>query len=499
MGSHSHAKNLEDENTQLKPSSKLLGIGLMVGGLVALGAAYASSLATPQHGSRFLWALLFGVSGFLAISCSALIFVLINHLVRAGWITNVRRILETLAMQIPLMGLLLLPIIIVSGLTMTSDHDGHAKPLVYSWAVPANTPVVHHGAHATEHEAKPTDAGHVEAGHTENKLADPAIHAESLAPHPAESATRDVDAQYMPNVAQRNRDNQVMPGLDRPFDALIKEKYDTWLSPMFWAVRIVAYLTILSVIGWYFFKKSVAQDASGDPDISARLSAISAPALIASALLVTFVGFDVFMSLDPHWFSTMFGVYYFASGTQAMWACMILFCIVLQRRGYLNVSVSKEHFHDMGKFMFAFVVFFAYIAFSQYMLQWYANLPEETFWYDKRGYSTMYPNGYTPFVLILLIGRFVIPFLGLVSRHVKRNYFGVGFWAIWLLGCTVVDMYLIVMPEFSRQPLLGLPEILCLAGAGLLWTGNSVRMLASHALRPVRDPRTHESVALQNF
>jgi lipid-A-disaccharide synthase-like uncharacterized protein len=473
VGSHSHANNLEDENTRLKPSSKLLGIGLMVGGLVALGAAYASSLGTEQHGSRFLWALLFGVSGFLAISCSALIFVLINHLVRAGWITNVRRILETLAMQIPLMALLLLPIIIVSGLTMTTDHDGHARPLVYSWAVPANTPVVHHGAHDTSHEAG-------EADH-------------------APKASTDVDAEYMPNVSQAKRDNQVMPGIDRPFDELIEGKYKMWLSPKFWAVRIVAYLAILSVIGWYFFKKSVEQDTSGDVDISSRLSAVSPPALIASALLVTFIGFDVFMSLDPHWFSTMFGVYYFASGTQAMWACMILFCLVLQRLGYLNISVSKEHFHDMGKFMFAFVVFFAYIAFSQYMLQWYANMPEETFWYDKRGYSTMYPNGYTPFVLILLIGRFVIPFLGLISRHVKRNYFGVGFWAIWLLGCTVVDMYLIVIPEFSREPLLGLPEILCLAGAGLLWTGNSVRMLASHALRPVRDPRVHESVALQNF
>ncbi len=499
MGSHSHAHSLDNELTQLKPGSKLLGIGLMVVGLVALVAAYLASLGTEQHGQRFLWALMFGSIGFLAISCASLIFVLINHLVRAGWITNVRRILETLSMQVPLMALLLIPVIAVTVTTSTVSHDGHESPLVYSWAVPSNTEVVHHGhddSHAEDHkddhaaDAHKEDHNHAEGDHH-------VVSPNATSPWPkGKTDTLEMSVPY-PN-------EQVKPGVERHYDDIIKEKREGWLKPVFWGVRIVAYFLILTFVGWYFYSRSVKQDSTGDVDISMRLLQISGPVLMACGLIVTFIAFDVYMSLDPHWFSTMYGVYFFASGTQAMWACMILICLALQSRGYLTQSVTKEHYHDMGKFMFAFVVFFAYIAFSQYMLQWYANLPEETFWYDKRGYSTAHPNGYSPLVLILLIGRFVIPFLGVISRHTKRSKFGIGFWSAWLLVCFFIDMYLLTMPEFHwaytpGQLLFGLPEILCLLGAGALWLGNVVRMLASHALRPVRDPRTHESVALQNF
>lgn len=483
MGSHSHAHSIVDEKTQLPGGSKLLGLGLMVVGLVAVAGGFLSG-----HGSRGYSALLLAACAYLAISCSALVFVLINHLVRAGWIINVRRILETIAMQVPLAGLLLIPVIAVTMGTATEEHDGHAKPLVYSWAVPDGTEVVHHAPGyvtapaGAEHHTDAHDMGHHGDAHGEKGV-----------------SSLDSDARFQPNASEKLRDEQVMPGIDRHYDELIQEKREGWLKPIFWGVRVIAYLAILSIIGWYFWSRSVRQDASGDPDISMGLLQVAGPVLIAAGLIVTFIAFDVFMTLDPHWFSTMYGVYFFASGTQAMWAFMILICLTLQSRGYLTASISKEHYHDMGKFMFAFVVFFAYIAFSQYMLQWYANLPEETFWYDKRGYSTMYPNGFSPLVLILLIGRFCIPFLGIVSRHVKRNRFGVGFWAFWLILCFFVDVYLIVIPEFSREPIFGLPEILCLVGGGALWMGNIIRMLASHALRPLKDPRVHESMAIQNF
>ncbi|GIW77262.1 MAG: hypothetical protein KatS3mg104_2325 [Phycisphaerae bacterium] len=483
MGSHSQAHSVMDEKVQLGNSSKRLGLVLMIVGLIAVVVGFVLG-----HGTRGYAALLFAVCAFLSVSCSALVFVLINHLVRAGWITNVRRILETLAMQVPLVGLLLIPVVIATALTWQDEHGDHKRPLVYSWAVPEGTEVVHHApgyvTTPVSAESHSSEQGHSDHSQTETKPT---------------GSRRDTDARYQPNVSEKLRDEQIMPGIERHYDELIHEKRQGWLQPIFWTVRVVVYLTVLSLIGWYFYSRSVRQDVSGDPDISMNLMQISGPFLIAAGLIVTFIAFDVFMTLDPHWFSTMFGVYFFATGTQAMWAFMILICLVLQSRGYLTASVNKEHYHDMGKFMFAFVVFFAYIAFSQYMLQWYANLPEETFWYDKRGYSTMYPNGYSPLVLILLIGRFVIPFLGLVSRHVKRNRFGVGFWAVWLILCFLVDVYLIVIPEFSREPVFGLPEILCLLGAGALWMGNIIRMLASHALRPIKDPRVHESLAIQNF
>jgi hypothetical protein len=527
----SHAKTLDNDITRLKPANKLLGLGLMGGGVLALIVAYFAS--TGDHaGQRYLWAYLFGITGFLAISCAALMFTLINHLVRAGWVANVRRVLETIAYQLPLLSILLLPIIATVVL-----H----KNTIYSWSVPSGTKIVHHGAH---HDAG-HDAGHGE-GHTaadahgagepghavagavpadshdahQRTPAGPTTneHGQVVAAQPLHGGVDDKAVQslekshekapgdnhgegmgetHAPGVAYPNE--QVKPGQQRDFDAIIAEKHNLWLNPIFWSIRIPAYFLILSLTAVYYYKSSVKQDTTGDIDISTRLMTLSAPLTFLCGLLVTFVAFDVFMSLDPHWFSTMFGVYFFATGSQGLWAVMCLTFIVLQSRGYLRESVTKDRFHDMGKWLWAFIVFWAYIAYSQYMLQWYANLPEETFWFDKRGYTSAHPNGYTPIVFWgLFVCRLVIPFLGLVSRHVKRSKFGLGFWAAWLLVIFFIDIYHLIMPEFSYTPVFGLPELLCLVGFGGLWMGNIIRTLASAELRPVREPHVHESASLQN-
>ena len=255
----------------------------------------------------------------------------------------------------------------------------------------------------------------------------------------------------------------------------------------------------MSAMAWWYYSQSVKQDSDRRHRHLGRPQPDRRPADGRRALIVTFISFDVYMSLDPKWFSTMYGIYYFASGTQAMWAFMALTVLVLQARGYLTESVSVEHRHDIGKFLWAFIFFWTYAGFSQYMLQWYANMPEETQWFDKRGFSTMHPTGYSPFVLVLLIGRFAIPFLGLVSRHVKRSRFGLGFWCVWLLAGFFVDMYLLVIPEESYTPLHGAPEFLALGGITVLWLGGFVRTLASAELRPVADPRVHESMAIANI
>ncbi|MBC7784998.1 MAG: hypothetical protein H7144_14260 [Burkholderiales bacterium] len=496
MGSHSHANRLDSDVTRLRPGNGGIGIFLMLAGLAGVIVAAIVSYTGAHDLVRFYRALLFGVAGYLAISCSALLFVLINHLVRAGWITNVRRVLETLAIQIPLLGILLIPTIIT-----VAKQDG----TIYSWAVPSDTPEVHHGA-GDAHAATAGDQhGAPAAPHVDNHAAGAKpVHTETAKLQHVGKTDNIIPGYHAGEVSLPYPNEQVRPGVERDFDRLVAEKNHGWLKPAFWIFRIIAYLAILTWVAWYYRSRSIAQDATGDVDISSNLQKISGPLLMACGLIVTFIAFDMFMSLDPHWFSTMYGVYFFASGTQAMWAVMCLTFIILQSRGYLKESIGTEHFHDMGKMLWAFIVFFAYIAFSQYMLQWYANMPEETFWYDKRGYSTAHPNGYTPFALILLIGRFIIPFLGLVSRHVKRNRFGLGFWSVWLLACFFCDIYLLIMPEFhwagtTHELRFGLPEFLCVAGVGALWLGNMIRMLAANALRPLRDPRVHESLAIQNI
>jgi hypothetical protein len=428
-----------------------------------------------------------------------------------------------------LAGILSLPVIFI-----TLKQDG----TIYSWAVPSDTPVMHHGGHSESHgkshgdshgdshadhghaghhegetpeehakhiEAEKT-AEHADAGKNEHKNADVEahhadVHADPHAGHShaghSDSETADEHAAFM--KAESDRLAQIAPGALRPYDAIIAEKRGHWLNPTFWAIRIVIYFAVLSAVAWFFYSRSTKQDVSGDIDLSYQAMNASAPLLVAVALVVTFIGFDMYMSLDPHWFSTMYGVYFFASGAQAMWSIVALSVLVLQARGYITESVSVEHRQDIGKFMFTFVVFFAYIAYSQYMLQWYANLPEETFWYDKRGYSTAYPNTYSPLAIALLVGRFIVPFLGLVSRWVKRSKFGLAFWAVWLLAMFVVDMALLVLPEYSTTLVIGAPEILGFGGIAILAVGNCIRMASAHELRPIRDPRTHESMALVNI
>jgi hypothetical protein len=494
VAAHSHAQSNETDVTRLRPGNKTLGIGLMaVGAVLLVGAAVITGLHDAQ---RFFFAYLFGVAGFLIISCSALVFTLISHLVRAGWIISVRRVLDTISAQLPLMSLLLIPVIATA--LYTSNKAPGVKPLLYSWAMPANTPIVEEESEGEEHPA----AGEVKAGPVQTEEAHHPEAAAATSEHHADK--EHADATYGPTTPNQPYPNeQVRPGVQRGYDELIHSKAHGWLNPTFWTLRVVFYLIVLSGIAWFFYNRTIVQDRTGDIDISETLMSTSGPLLMATGTVFTLLAFDVFMTLDPHWFSTMYGVYFFASGTQAMWSVMALSFLILQARGYLRRSVSTEHLHDIGKYMFAFVVFFAYIAFSQYMLQWYANLPEETFFFDKRGYSTAHPNGYSPLVFVLLIGRFCIPFIGLVSRHVKRNRFGLGFWAVWLLVCFFVDVYLLVMPDYryahkvSELP-FALPEILCLLGAGSLWLGNIIRTLANHELRPIRDPRAHESLAYVN-
>lgn len=468
MAGHGHHAHLDRDLTQLKPGAKGVGLALIALGLAGVVAAAALSIG---HGQRFWFAYMTGFAAVTALSCAGLIFMLIAHLVRSGWITNVRRLQETIALNVLVAFVLAIPVIVV---TLKEDKT------IYSWAVPADTPVVHHGAdHGTGHGDAHDDK---HAGDT----------------HAAADAHGKDDAHHA-NVDPYFLQPQVAPGAQRDFDESIHTKRSFWLNPYFWAFRVVVYFAFLSAVALYVYRQGIRQDQDGDVDHTYRTMTISAPALLLSALAVTFIGFDVFMTLDPLWFSTMFGVYFFASGAQALWCVMAVTVLILQARGYLRESVTEDNRHDIGKFTFAFVVFFAYIAYSQYMLQWYANLPEETFWYDKRGYSTAHPNGYSPLVLVLLFGRFVIPFLGYVSRWVKRSRFGMAFWSVWLLVTFLVDMYLIVQPEWSVVPHLGAVEILAIGGILLLWVGNYIRQLASHPLRAINDPRRFEAVAIQNI
>jgi hypothetical protein len=227
----------------------------------------------------------------------------------------------------------------------------------------------------------------------------------------------------------------------------------------------------------------------------------SAPALLVLALTLTFASFDLLMSLDPHWYSTMYGVYYATGSLLAAFAAITLVIGLLQHLGYLTRSVTVEHFHDLGKWLFAFVFFWGYIAFSQYMLLWYANMPETSEWFAKRGATTVARDisPWTTVSLLLLFGQLLIPFVGLLSRHVKRAKGLLVFWAVWLLVFHWVDLFWLIMPALDGKFHFGLLEPLCLVGMGGIFVAVILWIAQQHSIVAVGDPRLHDAIVFENI
>ncbi len=215
-----------------------------------------------------------------------------------------------------------------------------------------------------------------------------------------------------------------------------------WLNKTFFFVRVFLYFAIWIGLAWFFRSNSIKQDETGDPAISLKLSRLAAPGLLVFALSTTFAAFDWIMSLDPHWFSTIFGLTYFSGGFMAFLAFTILMAKWLGKQGYLQGAITVEHYHDLGKLMFVFMVFWTYTNFSQYMLIWYANLPEETHWFTVRR-----TDGWGAVGMILIVGHFFFPFAFLMSRHVKRNGVALSAGAIFLLVIHCMDMQYLILPS----------------------------------------------------
>jgi hypothetical protein len=266
-----------------------------------------------------------------------------------------------------------------------------------------------------------------------------------------------------------------------------------YLNIQFFTVRWLLYFGFWIWLGRRLFKLSVKQDEQGGGDISKALQRTSAPAMIAFAITLTFCAIDLIMSLDATWFSTMFGVYYFAGCVLAGYSSLGLCLMWLQSKGCLATSVNQEHYHDIGKMMFAFTVFWAYIAFSQFMLIWYADIPEETHWYHWR-----FEGEWKVVSALLLVAHFALPFFGLMSRHVKRNKRTLAFWAFWILVIHYVDVFWLVYPNGSPEVPFGAIDILCWIGVVGLFFGLAARRARGVNLIPTGDPRLADSLAFEN-
>jgi hypothetical protein len=272
-------------------------------------------------------------------------------------------------------------------------------------------------------------------------------------------------------------------------DELLAHK-SGYLNPTFFVIRTAVFFALWLLFAKKLVGNSLAQDKTGDDQLTVTSGPWSIAFLLVFALSFSFFSVDLLMSLMPHWYSTIFGVYVFSGLFQATMAVMILFIIYCRKKGLLAGYVDENHIHDLGKFMFAFTVFWAYIAYSQYMLIWYANLPEETIFYLPR-----VTGPWTCVSVALLLFKFVVPFMALLSRRAKRNSTYLGTIAVLILVMQYVDLYWLVYPNLnSKELVFGLPEILIFVGFAGLFLFAVLRFLSQHAIVPVKDPRIGESL-----
>ncbi len=266
-----------------------------------------------------------------------------------------------------------------------------------------------------------------------------------------------------------------------------------FLNPSFFAIRAVVYIAIWTICARVFFTMSRRQDDTGDTEITLKLQRWSGPLIMLYALSLNFAAFDWMMSTDAAWFSTIYGVYLFSAGMLSFFATMIILCYLLQRSGRIEKLVTTEHYQDLSKFQFGFIVFWGYIAFSQFLLYWYANIPEETLWYKHR-----MEHGWQYIGLMLIVFHFAVPFLGTMSRHVRRNRPVMAGWAAFILVVHWLDMMFLIMPNAAPlTPMLVIGHLVCWIGMTSIFVALFLLRVGETPVVAVKDPWLPEALAYQ--
>ena len=278
-------------------------------------------------------------------------------------------------------------------------------------------------------------------------------------------------------------------GIDPVLDS--KRGYLNW---HFFLTRSIFYFFFFIAATLLFRRFSIRQDHDGNPAFTLNMRRLAFVALPLFALSLTFGAYDWLLGVDYRWFSTMWGVYIFAGAAGSSMSLLVLVITALRKAGYLKETVTVEHYHIMGKWMLAFVIFWAYIGFGQYMLIWYANMPEETEYFIRRN-----TESWNALSLFLVIGRFFVPFVLLLIQGLKRKPHRLCLIAGWIVFMQMVDIYIVILPAlhgpgvvvsiWDFMPLLGMGATLAFA---FLWIARRSSTF------PNRDPRLLESLRIVN-
>jgi hypothetical protein len=263
-----------------------------------------------------------------------------------------------------------------------------------------------------------------------------------------------------------------------------------YLNVPFFLVRAAVYFGAWNAIAYFLNRWSLEQDRSPDPRIARRMQLLSGGGLVAYGLTITFASFDWVMSLDPHWYSTIFGVLFMGGHGLTALAFLVIALAWLSRREPLNTIVVPAHFHDLGNLMLAFVMLWAYFSFSQYLIIYSGNLPEEITWYTRR-----LQTGWRAIGIALVLFHFAVPFLILLSRAVKRNPQLLVKVAIGIIVVRLIDLFWLIAPELHRDGLsVSWLDVLLPLSLGAVWLGCFIWQLRGRPLLPLHDPQFHEAL-----
>ncbi|HVO96689.1 MAG TPA: hypothetical protein VMT15_01415 [Bryobacteraceae bacterium] len=288
----------------------------------------------------------------------------------------------------------------------------------------------------------------------------------------------------------------IYPWMDRAMvlaDPVLKLKASYLTQEMF-VLRAYIFFALWSIWIFAIYHQSTKQDKERSVNQMHAISRWSAPGLFLVVVVGSLASFDWLMSLEPKWYSTIFGLVFLSGGALTFMSFLTLICLGFRRAGILKNSITNEHYHDLGKWLFALTAFHTYVAFSQYMLIWYANLPEETIWYRHRMAGTWLPISLAmPFI------RFLIPFFALLSRPAKRSIKMVAAIAVWSIVVEYIDLYWVVMPTyFKNGPQISWMDFATLAATvsicGLVFWSR----FQHHKLAPVGDLRFEQSLHFEN-
>jgi hypothetical protein len=258
-----------------------------------------------------------------------------------------------------------------------------------------------------------------------------------------------------------------------------------YMNQPFFTVRSIIYFVIWIALAWVLNKWSADQDRTADPGIEGRFITLSAPGLILWGIAVTYSSVDWFMSLEPHWFSTIYGMLWMMV---ASLLAMSLIVFVLQRiSGFEPVKsvILPSRLIDLGNLMLAFLMLWAYLSFSQFLITWQGNVSDEITWYQTRMF-----HGWRPVAILLIIAHFAVPFLLLLQRPIKRRIARLSLVSAILIVLTLCDVYWLILPAwYPGGPDLHLVDLFLVVGIGGIWVAAFFWQLMRWPLLPLHDPR----------